>query len=392
MAITITFFKYFISYIFHNKTRQRLLVLAMVGLGLSSFSLLILQSVMSGLQHNLINRSQFVNGRAEIDLLDFPSYAYVSKVLKKLSDQGLVAYPEYEIELLVRIGDQLSAAIVHGLDFENFKPQFLVDYPSGETILGMELAFKLKAQRGNEISFISPGNTQTILGEVPRIVSATVDQRIITGVPEVDMFHIWTRASLINNLIRKKTFNKIRIFSLFNKEKLAQSLYVDFGHSLKLKGWEDKNSALVWALNLETSIMVFLFIVMSLLVSLSITSGLLIFSDKIKIDLASFWILGGAPDVLKKKALLFLLSLGPITTIIGIILALILLIWLKHMPLDIMPDVFVERTIPVYITLKGLLVSFFTPVCISTIFSLLSFKNFTHQTHEYLRLIRSVGQ
>ena len=63
-----TLFKYFFFYIFKSKTRQKLLLLSIIGLVLSSFSLVIIQGVMGGLQKGLITKSKDVVGHGIIQL------------------------------------------------------------------------------------------------------------------------------------------------------------------------------------------------------------------------------------------------------------------------------------------------------------------------------------
>ena len=62
------FSRYFISTIILARQRQWPLILAALGLTLSSFALIFLQSTMSGFQRNQIQRSQSVEGFAVIDI------------------------------------------------------------------------------------------------------------------------------------------------------------------------------------------------------------------------------------------------------------------------------------------------------------------------------------
>ena len=135
---------------------------------------------------------------------------------------------------------------------------------------------------------------------------------------------------------------------------------------------------------------IFLFIGMTLLVSLCIISGLFIFFSKIKTDLSAFWILGSSKMDLQYASKWLLNLMGIISVFIGIFLALGFLFALDKWDLNVMPDVFVDRKIPVYITWKGVLLSFFIPTTISVAFSHIALNSFKKET-DYLEHIRSVG-
>ena len=96
------FYKYFFLYIFKAKTRQRLLFIAVVGLFISSFSLVVLQGIMGGLQNGLINRSKKALGVGHIEFIK-PIHSSVYNEYKEIFfNKKIKAFFEYEIELMVR--------------------------------------------------------------------------------------------------------------------------------------------------------------------------------------------------------------------------------------------------------------------------------------------------
>lgn len=386
------FCKYFFRYIVYAKTRQRPLFLSIVGLFLSSFSLLVLQSTMGGLQNKVIGRSKNVKGTAVIHLRNRKE-AFAREVLKTLQDHDISANVEYEIELLLKKGTYISPVVVHATDYSEEVPPFLRDAMaidgtiSEGVVVSMDLATKLRISYGDEVYLISPSHVDSFMGDVPRTTSVNVHELITTHVPEVDLAHVWTRLSLIQNLIRKREVNTIRIFSPADFFRLKGILKDKYGDSLELKTWEQQNSTLVWALKLETTVMVFLFVAMTMLVSLTITSGLMIFFDKIKVDLASFWILGASKKQLERSAVIFLNLMSGISIVLGLGCAVVVLKVMEHQGINLMPDIFVDRAIPVLITMKGILISLMVPYLISIIFSTLSINQFK-KSESFLKNIR----
>ena len=144
------------------------------------------------------------------------------------------------------------------------------------------------------------------------------------------------------------------------------------------------------SLNLETKVMLFLFISMALLVAVAITSGLLIFYSKVKNDLMSFWILGLSESKLLKLVYRFTLSLSAMSCFVGLISGIIMLKLLERYGHQLMPDIFVERHLPVDLNLMNVLLSFIIPFAISWVFSFFSFQQFKKEHNSFISIIRSV--
>ncbi len=383
-----SFLAYFLRYIFVSRTRQRLLFLAVVGLVISSFALLVLQSTMGGLQEKLIGRSKEVLGE---QLLQF-SAAFENELepLQKILKSKKINYlGEYEIEMLLRSGSFLSPALVHGVSKTWGTPSFIDENIEG-VIVPYDIARQVRISVGEEVEFISPAHVDSFMGDIPRSLHVTVDDIISTDVPEVDSLHVWMRLGRVQNMVRAKKINRIRIFASITKDELKRLLKGTLPKNTRILSWEDQNTSLVYALRLETSVMVFLFIMMTVLVSLCITSGLLIFFNKVKVDLASFWVLGADKKTLFKysSVLLFILSL--VSVMIGLSLALFFLFILDRFGIEIMPAVFVDRKIPVHITLTGVYVSFLVPLFVSFLFGSLTLLHF-RKSHNPMDQIRSIS-
>ena len=85
------FFSYFFKYIFFAKTRQRLLFIAVVGLFISAFSLMVIQGIMGGLQRGLINRSKSVHGSYLVQF-DSVTNESLDEILDILKKEGIPFY------------------------------------------------------------------------------------------------------------------------------------------------------------------------------------------------------------------------------------------------------------------------------------------------------------
>ena len=265
---------------FLARSKQKLLILALLGLFLSSFSLLVLQATMGGLQRNLQQRAKEVVGHGEFILKD-QSPTFSLKIQKELWDAGVDNFREYQIELLARRNSQLAPLIIHGVQWNNTPPPYLKGIEFADSLtLGADIAYKLKAAPFDHIQLISPAHIDPMLGGIPRQVSEPLKKIISTGVPEVDSYHGWVRSSLVHNLIQEVRYNKIRHYT--NAPRVVAQIAQQHQDRLFYRSWEQINQGLVKALRLESTVMTVLFVAMTFLVAISITSGLFIFYQKIQ--------------------------------------------------------------------------------------------------------------
>ncbi len=382
----ISLLKYFYKFIFFNRTRQKLIFLSIAGLFISSFSLTVLQGVMGGLQNGLVTRSKNVLGHGHLDV-DSLSQQQVSELSRALDDKGVIFVPELELELMIQNENYISPIVLHGMNFKKYVPPFLQNKERTGMVIGSELGREIRSFFGSLATLTSPAHAEVIFKEIPRQAAIPISDFYSSELPEIDKVHGWVRSSFLQNMIRKRKYNRLRIFSKDLKpvKELAQSFAVPF------VSWEEQNSTLVYALNLETRVMLLLFIGASLLVSICITSGFLIFYNKIKVDLASFWILGLSKHKLLRLIYTFGQSLSALFCLIGVLAGIVFLVLLKNNQFIIMPDHFVERNIPVRLDYVHWLVAFFVPYIMASVFTHFTFKVFKKENYSFISLIRKVG-
>ncbi len=387
-----SFLGYFYKYLFHSKTRQKLIFLAVFGLFLSSMALLVIQGVMNGLQEQMIKRSKVANGSYVLRFSEYDEKS-IDKLMSELKKKNVFFTQEIELELLGRHDGYIAPIVLRGIDFERSKPKFLEDLSYSGVILGEDLSFRLKSALLSSVTFFSPAHVDLFFGEVPRMSSEDVSDIARIDVQEIDSTTAWVRSSFIHNLIREKTYNLIRVYDEYPRSLIA-GIIKDSGleETVNLKSWEDANPELLWAFNLESVVMLVLFVCMCFLVSITIVAGNLIFFNKIRFDLISFWILG-----LSKKSISYLMFLyfqiqALITCIAGLLVGGLVLYLLKEYAPDIMPNVFLERSLPVEVTTYHLLVSFFVPYGVASLFSLYALITFNKENSSYIELIRKVRE
>ncbi len=384
------FFRYFFIYVVKAKTRQRLLFLAMTGLFLSAFSLIVIQGIMGGLQRGLVARSKNVHGSYLILFQDTTSES-LDELKDTLKEAFIPFYSELEVEVMLKNKNYVAPGKLHGIDLHDNIPDFLYGKDFKGLVAGSELASKLNAQFLDDLQVIAPGVTDSLMGEIPRFVSEVISDYIYTELSEVDDFEVWARLGMVQNLLRKPGINQIRIFGEVPSNILEKISHMKTSVPKRILSWDEMNEALVWSLNLETKVMLFLFISMSFLVAIAITSGLLIFYTKIRKDLLSFWILGMSQKKLVGLCFKFTLILSGITVFLGSLFGFFTLKLLEKFGPSLMPDIFVERELPIHLEFHHVVVALLIPFGISFIFSYFSFLNFRKENQSFVSIVRGLG-
>lgn len=346
---------------------------------------------MGGLQRNVIERSQLIHGRGEVYFPSAIDHQTKQRLKEQLAAKDIAALIGLRYEVLARRGDRIVPIIAHGLSSQEL-PAFLQERDFKEMILGADAALKLSALPGEAIQLISPAHVTPLFRDVPLSRSFYLDGVYRAHVPEADMFHTWVALDLMQNLIGARQYNYLRFDSDFSEAQVKNVLNaMGFASEhFRLRKWEEAHQTLVWALRLETSVMIFLFIAMTILVSLCIVSGSLLFFDKVQLDLASFWILGASKKSLAKATRLFFVCMSFGAVLTGLILGAVFLVLLEHFGGELLPAVFVDRQVPVFYTLKSFLIAFFTPLMIGLIFMIWVLNSFKNKI-DYLDKVRSVG-
>ncbi len=378
---------FFLFFILRAKNRQGLLNLVFLGLILSSMSLVILQGVMGGLQSNLKKRSQKIVGDyvAYVSLKGSEEVASISGFLKQKNIQFRI---ENEHEGLARFGARITPIVIHGV----FESDGIIDVGQGP-LFPYEVLANLEASPGQSIEFFSPSYTDSFFSDLPRSFSIPVANVVSTRVPEIDASHVWLSASSVNNFMREVKANRIRIYSNLDKSELLgifQTAIPDFSHR-HLKTWDQLHSSLVWALRLEKIMMIFLFLGMCFLVCLSISSAVLVFIKKVNKDLTALWVLGASKSSIYALSRNSLFKICFFSIAVGVVIGAILLICLDRFGGNIMPDIFVERKIPVSFNYMMFVISLLIPSFLSFIFIQLGLNEFKNES-DYLKNVRSIGQ
>lgn len=365
--------------------------MAMSGLLLSSVCLVVVQGILAGLQGNRIERSKEIEGNYYLKIKKYDEEKFNS-LRSFLVEKNVSHIPEYVIEGLLKNANYVAPVVLHGSDFSNHQLEFVESNSKiGSIFFSVYIAQKTKAKISDELQFLSPAHTDSFFGDLPRYKTLTLSKLIDSRDPEIDEFHAWTDLRSVQSLIRKKELNGIAVYNQLEAS-LIKTLEDKFGQFIEISAWEKKHANLVYALSLENNIILFLFSATVVLVGLCIISGLSIFFNRLRQDFVSFWILGMSVQKIRKVGVWNISLITVLTLLVGNILGVVLCLVLKDLSPSIMPEMFVERSLPIKLKSTAFLFSFVLPFLLSIFFTIFSGFKFISSKTDFLNSIRSVGK
>lgn len=385
------FIKFFIEYVFKSKTRQGLIVLVILALCLCSFALLLLQSTMNGLQKSMMKRYQDVEGAfyVEKSVQNINSSIEFNNFQNYLKKNKIQFYPALILEVMLKQGEYLSPALVTGIDTSNGVPEFLSDQDFSGLILGADLGAKLKSGPSSLIKVFSPSHALEMFGDVPQFTAEETSGFVMSGFDDIDSIRAWIRISFLQNLIRSEEVSHLIFYNNNFKEELSLILKSQYP-LLKITTWEDQRTELMWAFNLETIVMISLFTMMVILISLTIISACSLFLNKIHLEMFVFWLLGQSNKKIQRSLFVTFQCIIIGSIVSGLLLGTVILLYLDVKGPLIMPDVFLERTIPVNFALKHYVYSLIIPYIMASLFVYWSLKDFFQHRPSYSELLKRV--
>ena len=315
---------------------------SLIGISLGVAVLIIVMSVMNGFRDELIERIVGINGHInifsnnniindkEIKLLkeNFYSKNYIFN--STIITQGLVISNNSSRGVYLKSLKDSELSDNNNF-FTNMKIGRIFNNSSNEAIIGNNLSKKLGVTLNDDIKIAIPKSDSTIFGNIPRYKTLKIVGIFELGMYEYDSNFIFVPLNIGRALLLldDKQFNKVEIFldnpenidefsKLFTNELLNNNL-----SNLYISSWKDNNKSFLDALRIERNVMFLILVLIILIASLNIISGLVIFvKDKNK-DIGILRTLGMSKFSLLKIFLLIGFTIGLIGTISGLILGLI---------------------------------------------------------------------
>ena len=314
-------------------------IFSFIGISLGVAVLIIVMSVMNGFRTELINK--IVGFNSHITVQSFGDPIYKNKInsnLKKISNNIIFSNSGEAVILnnnstkgIILRGysenDFSSLEITKNQKFKSKNSELINDLIS----IGSELSFSLNLKIGDEITLMSPSGLQTIIGNMPKQKTFTVNSIFDSGLSEFDNNVVFINLSTLEDFFGYNSADRNLEIYLKNPQniELQKNIVQEIFDQEFVVSWADMNSSLFSALKVERNVM---FIILSLIIvvaAFNIISGLTILVKNKTRDIAILKSIGVLNKSIIKIFFLVGVIIGTSATIFGIFLGVTFSIYIE---------------------------------------------------------------
>ena len=257
--------------------------------------IIIVMSVMNGFREELTTRLLGINGHINIYSSNNETItSFESEEIINFNNNSYIFFPMIETQALIISGEDSKGIFVRSyrsadlmnkkIISENILSGKIYSDKSNEILIGNIIANKLNLKIGNKVKIAIPKTDKTIFGNIPRFKTLVVSGIFSVGMYEYDSNFIFTSPDISRKLLLLDdgSFTHIEIeINNLSKEKESQRI-IDkhiskINPSLYSVTWMQNNSSLINALNVEKNVMFLILVLIILIASMNIISGLIIF-------------------------------------------------------------------------------------------------------------------
>jgi len=309
---------------------------SLVGIALGVATLIIVMSVMNGFRAQLLGRILGLNGHAVVQTFGGVSdYEAVTQRLRAV--QGVTAaFPIVEGQVLVNTEGSSRGALVRGMTSPDLRaltevsstlsPNAMEGFDDGESvILGGRLAQLLGLLPGMTITLIAPKGEVTPFGSTPRIKTYRVSGTFNVGMSEYDQSFIFMplmEAQLFFGF--DGTVSGILVM-VSNPDDIAawREPLKQAAGTAGLADWQQMNSSLFGALQVERNVMFLILTLIILVAALNIISGLIMLVKDKSGDIAILRTMGATSGSVMRIFFIAGSSIGVVGTIFGVLIGVL---------------------------------------------------------------------
>ena len=322
-------------------------IISFVGIMLAVAVLIIVMSVMNGFRTELLSRILGFNGHIYITGPAANGPGREAMIQRIRAVPGVVQVsPVIEAQALVTGPAQLTGGLVRGMRpadlaatpiiANNVKQGSLKGFGEGEyggdlVLVGSRLADTIGVKAGDSISLISPNGGATVFGATPRRKTYTVGGIFSIGMSEYDAAYIYmplSQAQLFFGRDESIDVIEVNLADPDSIDKLRPLVTEAAGPGAVITDWRDKNHSYFNALQVESTTMRLIMMMIVAIAALNIISGLVMLVKNKSRDIAILRTMGASKGAILRIFFMAGASIGALGTLSGLVIGTLFCIFI----------------------------------------------------------------
>lgn len=341
------------------------------GIGMGVAALVIVLSIMNGFNRTIRQRMLGVEPHLVLQMEKPPTETQrikLSKTLPASADVEVESIVRFETQdLIIRsIDGVFGGAVAKGYDAEalhslltriwrNTNQETSAPLPessdlkTNEVIMGVDLARSMGIFEGDEVVLVPPEALLLPKGEAPKFQKFKVKSLISTQVTEVDSKILFYNIAAMRGLKSKSldTGLEVRLANPGLADRAKKSLV---NGPWKVQTWGERDTSLFFALKMESMAMSLFLILAVLITSFSIVIVMVLLMSQKRRDIGMLMALGMSVGRLRVMFLQVGLMLSFSGIFGGMIVGATVALLLGWYPLELLPDIYTDTTLPADLT------------------------------------------
>jgi len=362
----------------NSKFLSFITLISMLGVGLGVSAMIIVLSVMDGFESELKKRLMtsdlhvLITPTSEVAGFDggfVPKTALDGSEVTSIvrADSNVVSFDAMvSAEAILRSGRKVAGVVVKGVSpermarlktqvTESAEPQMLIERDGADSrrlaglFLGKELAYELRLIPGDQVTLISPTETEGPMAAVPRLKRYVIEGIYHSGLPEQELQTVFAAEGAIRSFLRKQdvvTSWEIAVKDFDEAPALAARIRAA-APQFKVQDWIQLNAHLFASLRLERVAMFIMMAFIVIVASFNIVTTLTLMVLEKKREISILRAMGARASEISAIFLSEGLFIGALGVVGGIVFGLVACLLLKRYPIIELPDVYYDRTLPV---------------------------------------------
>jgi len=361
-------FSLFYQYLFSKRSGALIRTisrLCIFGIGVGVMSLIVVLSVMNGFNESIRFKLLAVEPHLVVSIPDKNWDEY----FKYFSQNKTAEVHKFEKQdVIIRtIDGTFNGAVAQGIEFlplknmiarinkiskgraatSIFKIKNAADLGPGEAMIGADLARSLNILEGDLVTIIPPETLLLPVGEIPIYEKVRISSILSTDLPEIDgriMFYGLDRSlKSLKGSASREVGLEVRLEDPDNLESMTGDL---MAMGATVSSWKQRNSALFFALKMEKLAMTIFLSLSALITSFSIITVLVLLITQKRKDIGILMAMGLSQAKTRRVFTGVGLLLSSLGVAVGLILGVGVSYLLDKYPLEVLPDIYYDSSIP----------------------------------------------